>query len=275
MKSGTSLLRVLLGQHPNLFATFESHWFSDELRNDWMNFESHRVKLLMQLFELTRNEYQSLCIEKISNNNVEFIDIVYRYCAKRAHKSRWVDKTPYNIKYFDVITREWPGAVLIHVTREYKDTFASWKVRRGDDINTFLDWSLVAYEQIRPLMGTEQQNYLEVDYFDLVVNSEHTMRRVLEKIGEPWDAACSQIVVKDTEEERIKIKNIIKRESLTSVSLAKPIFTDSICQWKRLISKGEANIIDKEFAPYYAIYGQRWKRYDQYCQGAGNSTRTR
>lgn len=272
MKSGTSLLRVLLGQHRRLYSTFESHWFTDDVRINWDNIENRRISLLIKLFDLSLDEYQLICDEKRKNVDIEFIDIVFRYCTTRADKSRWVDKTPYNIRYFDLITDEWSGAKLIHVTREYKDTFASWKLRRGDDITTFLNWSSVAYEKIESLLGTKTHNYYEIDYFDLVVKTRNAMRSVLEYIDEEWDEACAEIVTKNTEEERVKIKKIINRESLTSVSLAKPIFTKSICQWKNILTKNEADIIEREFARYYEVFGAGWERYEQFCESSGDNT---
>ena len=62
MKSGTSLLRVLLGQHPDLFASFETHWFSNDFRLNWNDRNSRRVDYLLRFFEITdEGEEKIIC----------------------------------------------------------------------------------------------------------------------------------------------------------------------------------------------------------------------
>ena len=90
MKSGTSLLRVLMGQHPNFFASFESHWFLDAVRTGWDDPTIRRVQYLIQFFELGDGEYRALCDAKRKEPNREFIDILLESCARAAgRKGGW------------------------------------------------------------------------------------------------------------------------------------------------------------------------------------------
>jgi hypothetical protein len=258
MKSGTTLLRALLGQHPQLFATFETHWYEPDVREHWDRPDSKRMQTLRSLLELDDDEFATLRRAKEADPGREFVDIVMSYCAVRAGKHRWVEKTPNNIRHWRLIKREWPAATLIHVTREYKDVYASWKVRRGDSLETFLRAAKSAYGEIRDLMGTRTADYMEVDYLDLVRAPEATMRAVLEHIGEPWHRGCAGLDVDRGQTERRSFRQLMGRESWTLVSLSKPIFTDSIGQWREHISDGEKLAIERELAEYYGIYGSRW-----------------
>ena len=215
------------------------------------------MRHLRRFLDLNENEYKRLCCIKRAEPEREFIDIVMAYCAERAGKRRWVEKTPDNIRYWSLIQEHWPDAFMIHMIREYKDTFASWKERRKDSLERFLATVRQTYDDVRPLLGRETERYLEVNYDDLVTETEKTMRRVLAKIGVPWDDACARINLENTRSERNKFQKVLNRESPTLVSLTRPIFTDSLQQWRRILSAEEAARIEEEFAEYYDVFGFR------------------
>lgn len=258
MKSGTTLLRALLGQHPRLYASFETHWFEDAIRTGWDQADSKRMELLLSLLDLGSEDYAELCEQKRRFPEREFIDLVMQFCTNREGKARWVEKTPDNIRHWSLIRKIWNDSTLIHVTREYKDIYASWKVRRGDSLDTFLNAAKGAYEDIRPLMGRDAPGYLEVDYIDLVRDTENTMRRILRLLAEEWNASCATLDVEHGKQERAKFKQLMGRESWTFVSLSKPIFEDSIGQWRGHVSTEEAARIESELSDFYDVYGDRW-----------------
>jgi hypothetical protein len=258
MKSGTSLLRVLLGQHRDVFASFETHWYEDAVREHWDDPSSRRMTYLFRFYDLDAAAYGSLCTAKRADPGREFIDIVLDYCMQRAGKPRWAEKTPGNIRHYHLIRSQWPGARLVHVTREYKDCFASWKARRGDDLDTFLAAAQTAYADIAPLLGRRTESYMEIDHDALVTDPEGAMRRVTEFAGLPWDPACARLDLEATRREREKVIEVVGRDSHTNVSLSKPIFTDAIGQWRELLTAAEARRIETELAPYYARLGQGW-----------------
>ena len=258
MKSGTSLLRVLLGQHPELYAGFETHWFDDDIRTNWHRPDSRRMGFLRDFFEIDADTYARHCATKGSHPAREFIDIVLCDAATRAGKPRWAEKTPANIRQWPLIQELWPDAKLIHVTREYRDCYASWKARRGDSLVDFLDSARNAYDAIDPLLGTSSENYMEVDYTDLVSNTEGAMRRVLAFCELDWDKNCAEIDTAATSRERDTVRQVTGRDSKTSISLEKPIFESSIHQWRDLITPEEAATVRTELDPFYARLGARW-----------------
>lgn len=259
MKSGTTLLRALLGQHPRLFASFETHWFVQAVRDGWCDPTSKRMQLLLSLLDLDQDEYSLLCERKRAEPSLEFIDLVMQHCCERAGKARWLEKTPDNIRYWSLIQDIWEEPTLIHVTREYKDVFASWKSRRGDSLETFLLSAKSAYDDICSTLGHESKGYLEVDYQELVCDTEMAMRRVLSAIGEDWNPGCAVLDVEHATRERSKFKDLMGRESWTLVSLSKPIFRNSIGQWREHLTDGEGERIELELAEYYRIFGNKWR----------------
>ncbi len=258
MKSGTSLLRVLLSQHPDIFASFETHWFDDAISKHWDQPDSRRMSYLRKFFTIDDAMYADLCATKCSAPEREFIDIVLCDAAARAGKTRWAEKTPGNIRHWPFIKSLWPDARLIHVTREYRDCFASWKARRGDTLDDFLASAQTAYDAIEPLLGQSTANYLEVDYVELVRDTEQTMRCVLAFADLPWQDRCRAIDTNATARERTKVQAVTSRDSKTSMSLAKPIFDSSLGQWRSLITDAEAATVRRELAPFYARLGRHW-----------------
>lgn len=258
MKSGTSLLRTLLGQHSDLFASFETHWFDDAVRDHWDDPTSRRMQYLLEFYEIGGPTYTRLCDEKRAAPGREFIDILLDHCTRRAGKRRWAEKTPGNIHHYHLIRRTWPDARFVHVTREYRDCFASWKDKRKDSIEDFLASAKTAYGDVDGLLGQRSAEYLEVDYVELVTRTEETMRRVLDFAGLDWQTACASLDLTTTARERERVKQVIGRDSHTNISLSKPIFGDSIGQWRRILTAEEAARIEAELAPFYAVLGDRW-----------------
>ena len=228
------------------------------LRHNWFNPDSERLKLSLSLLDINGDEYKELHSIKSSDPDREFIDIVMEYCSKRAGKERWVEKTPDNIRYRSLIKKQWPDAKFIHVIREYKDIYASWKTNRKESIQDFIDKVKYIYEGNLDYLGKQTDDYLEVNYNDLVLNTEATMRNVFRYIGEQWHDSCKELDIDITSEERKKFKNIMNRESATLVSLSKPIFSSSVEQWKEIISRDEQLYIETELNEFYEIYNDHW-----------------
>lgn len=258
MRSGSSLTRVLLSQHESLFGTLETHWFTPALRTHWSDESQRRVKLLKDLVPLTDDEYSRICQIKKADPDREFIDIVMSFAAERARKTRWVDKTPDNIEQATAIRETWPRARLVHVTREYKDVFASWKHKRGDNLETFLAKVERVYDGIADRLATTTSDYMEIEYEDLALRTEATMRRLVTFVGEPWDPACAAIDLANTTQERKRVHNALGQDNIAAAELTSPISTSSIGQWRTLLTAEEARTIERRLARYYDIFSARW-----------------
>ena len=258
MRSGTSLTRVLLSQHRDLFGTFETHWFSEPVRTGWRDTSSSRMQLLLQLLPLEDSEYETVSAAAREEPERPFIDVAMSYCTTRAGKSRWVEKTPDNIRHWGLIKTHWPDGFLIHVTREYKDAYASWKTKRGASLDEFLNAVRGAYDEIGPLLGSNVDRYLEIDYNALVNDTEAEMRRILDGVDATWDENCASLNLGKTVSERCKIRDVLGRESPTAKSLIRPINDEGVGQWRHLISNEEASRIETELADLYDVFGDRW-----------------
>lgn len=261
MKSGTSLTRVLLGQHPQLFASYETHWFTPEVEINWSDNNS-RMIWLKEMFQLTAQDFEKIATEAHSNKSRPFIECMMEFVTMRANKSRWIEKTPDNILYWKKIAETWENASLIHVVRDPRDIFASWKTKKNKTLSFFLERATVLYNQIGSIRQCTDYNYHEVVYEQLVSQTEMVMRGLLQHLNEDWDSVCSQINTGQTQQERDKLITITGKDSPTYQSLAKPIFSTSVAHWKDQITREEALQIEKELAVMFELWGEHWPDFE-------------
>jgi len=252
-KSGASLLRTIVGRHPDIFGGdgFETHWFSDEIIGSREDPHTRRQKWLREWYEVSEEEYGQLGAS--SSSGVDFFGRFMESCARREGKQRWLEKTPDNLLHFDLIMEAWPDCQFIHAVREFKDIFASWKTKKLGSLKTlsvkdFVEKVKGSYHQIEHLIGQRTEQYAEVRYEDLVHSPKAVIQDVLSFLKEPYVEGMEDYRGDSREFENVR--RIIGRESNTSRSLKKRIFTSSVGQWKEILAAEEVDVIDTELASY-------------------------
>lgn len=257
-KTGASLLRNLIGSHPNIFGGdgFETNWFSSQIIGEWKNADTIRQKWLREWYCISYDDY--IHIQNRSNSGVNFFSNLMEFCAKREGKKRWLEKSPGNIKNLDLIKASWPQSKLVHSVRDLRDVFASWKYKSTgkllkSDVNDFVFKVVESYDAIDGLLGSQTNSYLEVKYEDIVLNTERTLKEVFRFLEEDWIDGLH--IYDGKVGELKKVQTIIGKNSNTSQSLTMPIFTDSIGHWKKLLSQEEINTIESELGEYQSTFG--------------------
>jgi len=252
-KSGGSLLRTLIGKHNNIFGGdgFETGWFTDDINANWKDDNTLRQKWLREWFEVDIETYRE--IKKSSSSGIDFFNKFMNYCTFRSGKKRWIENSPANISNFDIIDDFWGDFKFIHCTREYKDTFSSWKTRnngtlKDKDVQEFVKIVKNSYIHIFDYLGTQNNRYIEVKYEDTVNNTEKVLRDVIEFLDEDWIDGLH--MYEGSNNEINKCRQVIKKDSSTSISLTKPIFKDRIGHWENEITQEEADFIDNELGIY-------------------------
>lgn len=248
MKSGTSLLRALISNHPNVFGGLETAWYADDFQQGWQDPDSVPAKKLQTYFDLAADQYME--VMNRASSPEEGLQALMNHCTQRAGKKRWVEKTPGNVWYLDRIRRAWPEAHFIHVIREPLDVYASWKKNEKYDLPTFLQHVHRVEDCLGNLLGESAAGYLEVDYRSLVTDPRNTMATIIEAIGEPWDDRVAENT--KGREDFEKVRKATGKASPTLDSLSKPIFTGSLQQWKSILTEDEAAQIREDLAGYYA-----------------------
>jgi hypothetical protein len=257
-KSGGSLLRKLIGQHKNIYGGdgFETGWFMDDIKINWKQDDNQRQRWLREWLEVDKKTANML--KDKSSSGVDYFNNFMEFCTLREGKKRWIENSPGNINNFELINDYWSNFKFIHCVRDYKDTYASWKTKnlgslRDKNVNEFVDIVKSSYNQIENYLGKETSVYIEVKYEDTVHNTEETLKRVINFIGEDWIDGLHEYSGSDVAIN--KCRQVIKKECTTSESLTKPIFTSRIGHWKNEISQYEAEVINNELGSYSEILG--------------------
>lgn len=250
MKSGTSLVRKLLSQHPHIFGGFETHWFEEEVLHGWKDIESRRQRWNRELYEIPEDEFEE--IVSSSSSGPGFLDAMMTYCAAREGKHRWVEKTPDNVLHLPLIRLNWPDAQFVYVVRDLRDVWTAQR-RKQVSFNDFLDSTSRHIEALDGLLGSETEFYIEIHYESVVTDAEKSMRTLLDRIGEPWLPELSDY--KGDPSEFRRILDVTGKESSTARSLSKPIFSSKIGEWRHEISENEATEITRRFERPMRMWG--------------------
>ena len=251
MKSGTTLLRKLISEHQHIFGGLETFWFSEEFTGQWKDSNSKRQEWLRRFFEVNLKDYEE--IKAKASTPYQFLELFLNHCSARAKKNRWVEKTPDNILYLDLIWKEWPKAKVIHVIRNPLDVYASWKRNQKRS----LDFFIKQLDRISTKVSTDTKgfevNYFELHYEDLVNSTETSLKKVCSFLEEPFDTAMANYQG-DHSAEYKKILGVTGKASSTAASISKPIFNSSINQWENILDSSEVKRITKEGDIYYKIF---------------------
>ncbi len=187
-RSGTTLLRRILDQHPALCCGPEMNLFIPS---------RFQLEPLSVLSGIPRPELTA--IFRSSTSQGELIDAFGGRYRQLRHKPRWVEKTPRNVRHFGWILERFPAARLIHVIRDGRDVACSaaehpdrrwvdgrwvWQLHPrpvGDHARAWLT------DTSAGMSFRGDPRYHEVRYEDLVTRPEATLRELCDFIGEPFD----------------------------------------------------------------------------------------
>ena len=187
-RSGTSLTEQIIAAHPRAFGSGELTTL-DRIARRWPDGDDTRQPL----------EYPTY-LPKIDDAGLT--EIAYRYLNRlppgaREHQ-RVTDKMPYNFVHVGLIALLFPGARVIHCTRDPADTSFSCFLQDFLEGNAF-SYSLEDcgwfYNQYRGLMDHWEKvlppyPMMDLCYEELVSEPESTVRRLLEFCDLEWDPAC-------------------------------------------------------------------------------------
>ena len=178
-RSGSTLLEQMLGRHAAITPGGEQEylpWMVNNRLQPWPETASSLTPAA--LADLQRDYLASLAPLKAGDGVV-------------------TDKRPDNYLHIGLIKALFPTARIIHTVRRPIDNFLSiWFLHFGAGVRYGSDFDdmLAHYRQYLGLMRHWKQHFaadiLDVSYEQLVNDPEAELRRVLDFLGLPWDAAC-------------------------------------------------------------------------------------
>lgn len=193
--SGTTLLRVVLGTHPNIYSSFETRFFNGgpPYPGQWADLGTE-VGNRTLLQELLR-DYE--------NRPADLLSTIMCRSTLSKGKSRWVEKTPNHVHYVPSIMELFPSARIVLAVRAPLDVLAS-RIRRFHrtaggmhtiprecDRNKMLPEQLelvvLEFGSAMQVAHRSEPRVFIVPHDDIVADPEATLRELLDFLHEPWD----------------------------------------------------------------------------------------
>ena len=211
-RSGTTLLRLMLDAHPELAIPPETGFLtlSEKLSGRGNRLRKKVFQAVINYsepasswpdFDIPEEAFWAALTEITPFTISDGFRTFYRLYATRRGKARWGDKTPIYSHHLNAIRRILPEARFIHIIRDGRDVALS--LRRmwfspGWEIETqALYW--VDYVRAARRAGVGCNDYLEVRYEELVLNTKETLERVCAHIGLTFEAAMLNYYQQATE----------------------------------------------------------------------------
>jgi len=254
-RSGTTLLRLMLNAHPNIYLTHEASFYVGRQfvprrfsASDWLElyFQSFSFAWLLIHPDEVRED---LARTHPGGAPRSAFPDAYRSImrAKAAHysKPRYGDKTPFHASYVGLMLREFPDARVIHITRDPRPTILSlrdmpWAPRSWILNNRYL-------HRLTKDIAAHREKIHEVRLEDLLADPEREMRTMLEFVDEPWDE---------------RVLDHTRHAPLDDVppfpwllTATKPRGSTPRRDWRERIPPAWIRQIEKLNAPYFDNYG--------------------
>jgi len=210
-RSGTSLTEQIIASHPLVHG-------AGELPDLAILAKGGDTQYPASLEGFTASDYLAL--------GKEYIAGLHRRAPKAAHIT---DKMPANFRYIGLIHLALPSAKIVHINRNPVDTCLSGfskQFKRGQHHSYDLTELGQYYHDYHELMAhwravLPEASFYDIQYEDIVADTENQARKLIEYCGLPWDDACLDFH---------KLERSVKTASVTQVR--KPIYNSSVERWR-------------------------------------------
>lgn len=268
-RSGSNLLRTLLGNHSQISAPVAPH-FCDVFYKQFHKYrpltELRKVELLQDLKSYVNHRFNDWkliaepkdLIDKYRLESfIDFVNALYQEKALQEGKRIFFSKDNHNHKYALGILKDIPEAKFVYLYRDPRDQVASW-LRSPIHLHT-------PYRAVRK-WSAEQDACLTLKYFyglsmhfvkyeSLVDSPEHTMKELLNFLNLPLESSCYQTNNKNTEAEKHPLWSNIN----------KPIKKDNYGKYGDVLGGTKLNIVETvatqemKLLGYEPVTSQDWE----------------
>jgi hypothetical protein len=230
-RSGTTLLEQILACHPAVHAAGELPWMFELAERIRQRASFSARPLPHSLHDASIGD-----LDQLAGGYLGAVT------ALNPAARRITDKLPANYLCLGLISLLFPDARVIHCRRHPLDTclscyFTDFQV--ANDFSFDLRWTGHCYRQYERLMAHWKSvlllPILDVDYEQLVADTEPQVRRFIEFIGLPWDDRCLRFH-----------ENGRFAATASHAQVRQPIYGSSVGRWRHY---------EKHLAPLRAALG--------------------
>lgn len=240
-RSGTSLLRSMLNQHPRIAIPLESLFIVDYLRAK-SNIPLGRLKKLM-VREPEVGEWGL----KVSPEDLESCDTI-EACIIKLHElymsgtgcDVWGQKTPRFIRYLDLLVERFPGSRVVHLVRDPRAVVSSLirsDVHRSDAYHASLRWLNDVHQGLE-FQERRPEITLRMRYEDLVTEPEQNLADVITFLG------LSPGVVREAGREPASTEEYSEFYANIHANLNRRPTPDFIDKWRTSLTPEDVEVVE-------------------------------
>lgn len=251
MRSGTTLLRLMLASHPRLAIPPESHFLPEllEFEKSSGNLASQRSKVIDWLLSHRRladfkldpawMRFALSSLEPFTTRQIACT--LFGEYVRREGKVRWGDKTPRHRSFLPQLQTLFPEAKFIHVLRDGRDTaLSAWRAKFGPKswVDAVYDWRDAIRDVHKGQRAIPAESFLEVRYEDLILHPESILRKICSFLGEEYDP--KMLHFSDAAQ-----KEVPAWESSWHSKLQKPLDATNTGKWKTELSQDQLLLFNR------------------------------
>ncbi|MGD8474105.1 MAG: sulfotransferase [Anaerolineae bacterium] len=203
-RSGTTLLRYMLGSHSRIYIPPESDFIpyfflrspSTELSDEQI---THILDIIFDRYRFVKEwkgdppDPTQFARSLANRTPTAFLDALYSMYARQYSASRWGDKTPIYASYLDLIHEIFPGAQFLHIIRDGRDAALSMLDKYERD-EFHVDIFFAARNWVRRIRSAQRAGarigtdlYYELRYEHLIDDPEGQLQAVCGFLGEIFE----------------------------------------------------------------------------------------
>ena len=176
------------------------------------------------------------------------MSLFYECYAEHFHKTIWGDKTPSFFRMIPVLHSIFPQAKFIHIIRDGRDTYLSWRktniLRQNISVGA-LEWAYKIKRIRSDLHNITSSKYLEIHYEDLVRYPQSILNNVCRFLDIGFESEMLDFW--ETSSQFIRCHH--------SQSIFEPVTTKHIEKWKNVLTKNELRKFEYIAGKALAEYG--------------------
>lgn len=171
VRSGSTLLRVILNSHSQIHAPHETHFRRLEVMPT-----TEPVRQAMAALDLNTRDLEHLLWDRLLHREL-----------LRSGKKLIVEKTPSNVFIVDRLKIAWPAARFIFLLRHPYSVALSWHEGKPETrpMSRAIPYTLNFMQHVE--QARERFGGLTVRYEDLTANPAEQTRRICDFLGVPWE----------------------------------------------------------------------------------------
>ena len=260
-RSGTTVLRLALHNHRDICVPAET-WFFRKLSRraayygsfaseehigrfarDVAGFRVEVDQKFADVFAITQGEIAGVLRRSRVSNFAEAFWALMAHFAGREGKTIWGEKTAFYTSILPILSGCYPEARFILLLRDPRDVVSSlhhtpWGKQAYPSLaDAALRWRVGMREVEAGLHDLDSARLLRVRYESLAREPEHSLRRICEFLGVPFDAAMLSF--------HERTDQLITRTSQAwHPNTFKPISASSVERWRSQYSPEEVGLIE-------------------------------